>query len=278
MPNFGDVRIDFITIFYNNIRNIRIQACFPIPISNPTIRSEIPYGFIERNIKPKVGKSWKEINKHFEHYDRIKPVINWMDFSNIREKKGVSIMNYGIPEYEIGKNKDSCYLTLMRSTGLLANIIYGTVPAIAGPFYRIPKAYAIGDHTFRYSLYLHNGDFPNNLIAKKAQNFNIPLIVRKIKHNKGKLGSEFSLFSIEPKNFLVSSIKTPEDGNNGLLIRLLETSGKKSKGTVKFNQKIKNIIKVNLLELPIEEIKIENDNSFTFVSNPQEILSFIIKI
>ena len=278
IPNFGDVRIDFITIFYNNIRNIRIQACFPIPISNPTIRSEIPYGFIERNIEPKVGKSWKEINKHFEHYDRIKPVINWMDFSNIKEKKGVSIMNYGIPEYEIGKNKDSCYLTLMRSTGLLSNIIYGTVPAIAGPFYRIPKAYAIGDHTFRYSLYLYNGDFPNNLIAKKAQNFNIPLIVRKIKHNKGKLGSEFSLFLIEPKNFIVSSIKKPEDGNNSLLIRLLETSGKKSTGVVKFNQKIKNVIKVNLLELPIEEIKIENDNSFTFGSNPQEILSFIIKI
>ena len=278
IPNSIDARIDFITKFYNNIRNIRIQACFPIQISNPTIRSEIPYGFIERNIQPNVGKSWKEANKHFEHYDRIKPVINWMDFSDIKEKKGVCIMNYGNPEYEIGKNKDSCFLTLMRSTGLLANILFGAVPAIAGPFYRIPKAYAIGNQTFKYSLFLHNGNFTQNLIAKKAKKFNIPLIVRKIEHNKGKLGNKFSFFSIKPENFLVSAIKKPEDGNNGIVIRFLETSGKKSKGTVKFNQKIKNVKKVNLLEIPFEELKIENDNSFTFASNPQEILSFLIKL
>jgi len=278
IPNTGETRIDFITKFCNKTRNMRIQACFPIQISNPTIRSEIPYGFIQRDIQPKIGKSWGEINKHFEHYDRIKPVINWMDFSDYKKKKGVSIINYGNPEYEISKNKDSCFLTLMRSTGFLANIIYGTVPAIAGPFYRMPKAYAIGNQTFRYSLFLHNGDFINNFIAKKAQSINIPLIVRKTKHNKGKLGSNFSLFSIKPENFLVSAIKNPEDGNNGIIIRLLETSGKKSKGTIKFNQKIKNVKKINLLEIPIEEIKIENDNSFTFASNPQEILSFLIKL
>ena len=277
IPNTGEPRIDFFTTFYNKIRNIRVQACFPTSIPNPAIRSEVPYGFYERDIKPKFGKSWWESNKRFEHYDRIKPVINWMDFSNKSEKKGITIVNNGMPEYEIGKNKDVCFLTLFRSTGVVGNFIPFMVPWIAAPFYRMPKGYALGEQSFQYSIYLHNGDFESNSIAKKALNHNIPIVAQITDINKGKLASEFNLFSVKNANFMVTAIKSPEDGDSGLIIRLLEISGKKSKGTIIFNQKVKSVKEINLLEQPIHNLKIESENAFSFNSNPQEIKSFLIE-
>ena len=278
VPNTGEPHIDFITKFHNNIRNVRVQACFPIQIESPTIRSEIPYGFYERDILPKFGKSWRESNKRFEHYDRLKPAINWMDYSSVKEKKGVTIINNGMPEYEIGINKDICYLTLFRSTGLVGNLLPYAVPWIAAPFYRMPKGYALEDQAFCYSLYLHNGDFSSNAIAKMAQSHNIPPIAHIINQSSGKLASNGSLFSADGENFMVTTIKMPEDGNSGIIIRLYETSGKKSKGKLNFNQKLKSVKATNLLEIPFKDLTIENERSFSFTSNPQEILTFLIEL
>ena len=275
--NFDIPRIDFITRFSNNIRNIRIQACFPLSFKNPKFHSEVPYGFYERDTKPRMGKSWEDEKPAFAYYDRIFPVINWMDATE-KDEKGVTLINNGLPEYEIGENKDYLYLTLLTSIGNITTLAPGAIPLILGPFYNIPEAYEIAYQESHYSLFFHNGGVSTNNLAIEGLKHNIPLIATQLDNHKGEILEEQSFIIIEPSNFLIKVIKKPENGDEGLIIRVLETSGNSSNGKITLNSKIQSVELVNLLEHSIKSLKIEGETSFNFSSNPQEILTFHVKI
>jgi alpha-mannosidase len=279
--NFNIPRIDFITKFENKIRNCRIQACFPINLKNPIFHSEVPYGYIERDTKPRIGKSWEDTKKKFKkfaYYDRIFPVINWMDASSKKEKIGVTIINNGLPEYEIGENKDYIYLTLLKSTGNVGTIFPGQVPMVLGPFYNIPKAYELTDQEFHYSIFFHDGDNISNNITTEALRHNIPLMMKQMNIHSGDFSNSEEFISVEPDNFIINVVKKAENNEEEMIIRILECSGKESSGKIKILSDIKEVKLVNLLEIPIKVLEIENSNSFSFKSNPQEILTFSIKL
>jgi len=275
--NFDIPRVDFITKFKNNMVNIRVQACFPLSFKSPKFHSEVPYGFYERDTKPRIGKSWEESKPHFAYYDRIFPVINWMDATE-KEQKGVTLINNGLPEYEIGENKDCLYLTLLTSIGVITTVVPGAIPLVLGPFYNLPKAQELVDHKFRYSLYFHKGGIEQNNLAMEGLKHNIPLIGKELTNQKGDFPEEQSFIRIEPSNFLIKVIKKPENGEDGMIIRVLETSGNASKGKITLNSKIISVEMVNLIEHTIKSLEIEGEKSFNFSSNPQEILTFLIKI
>ncbi|MFX0033064.1 MAG: glycoside hydrolase family 38 C-terminal domain-containing protein [Candidatus Hodarchaeota archaeon] len=275
--NFETNRIDFITRFKNKIKNVKIQVCFPVGFKNPKIHSEIPYGFIERDIKPEIGKSWTDIKNKFAHYDRIFPVINWMDISD-NDKKGLSLINCGLPEYEIGMNKDIIFLTLLRSTGHVANIFPGAVPMILGLFYGIPKALELTNHEFKYSILFHGEDWNKSSIPTQALSYNIPLFTELLKIQEGNIPDNLCFVKIEPECFLINSIKKAEENPNEIIIRIRETLNKQSTGKITFFSPIKEVNLVNLLEEPIKKIKVEHGNSFSFKSNPQDILTFAVSL
>ncbi|MFO8017027.1 MAG: glycoside hydrolase family 38 C-terminal domain-containing protein [Promethearchaeia archaeon] len=272
-------RIDFITRFRNKIKNVRIQACFPLNMKNPIFHSEVPDGFIERDTMPRKGSSWAEQSKHFSHYDRIFPVLNWMDATDKHINKGFSIINQGLPEYEIGPNKNHIFLTLMRSTGYLANIFPFAVPMVLAPFYSIPKAYELTHHEFRYSIFFHEGQEATNLIAQRAMNFNIGLICKlqeERKNGKPSINGEIPLVEVTPDNFLIKSVKMAEN-SEGIVIRILETADKKSKGMLKLYKTPEAVYLINLLEDPIKLISPNNKNMYPFHANPQEIITLLLK-
>ncbi|MHA1273822.1 MAG: glycosyl hydrolase-related protein [Promethearchaeota archaeon] len=275
--NFNIPRIDFITEFKNKIKNCRIQACFPVNFKAPKFHSEVPYGFYQRDIKPSIGKSWEEFKKRFAHYDRIFPVINWMDASSLREKKGISIINYGLPEYEIGENRDYIFLTLLKSTGYIATLFPGAVPMVLGPFYSIPKAFELAEQKFHYSIYFHNGDFKEHNLPKISLSHNIHLITERVRAKNTILPKKIEFIKIEPNNFIINAVKMSENNTKEMIIRVLETSNKISKGRIKFDKEIETVHLVNLLEEPIKKLKILSGNAFEFDSKPQEILTFSIK-
>ena len=271
-------RIDFITSFRNQIKNIRIQACFPLNMKNPIFRSEIPDGFMERDTKPLKGSSWADYKKRFAHYDRIYPVLNWMDASDTYTEKGVSLFNQGLPEYEIGPNKENMFLTLLKSTGYISNIFPSAVPMVLGPFYSILKAYELTSHQFRYSLYFHEGQNQTDLISQNAMIFNIgllPEILPKKYNQKGELENLTSLIHIKPQNFLIKSIKLAES-SEGIIIRVLETANQKTKANMRIFKDLKSLYLTNLLEEPIKKLTPKEKNTYYFEAKPQEILTFLL--
>ena len=274
--NFDIPRIDFMTAFKNKIRNIRIEACFPVNFKDATFHSEVPYGFMERDTVPKYG-GWEDFKKNFAYYDRVFPVINWMDVSDKNSNNGFCLFNNGLPAHEISSNKDALFLTLMRSTGYVATLLPGAVPMVLGPFYNIPKAYELADQEFHYSLYFHDADISRKNLSVEALKHNIPLISKQIRNDKGNISPSESFISVQPRNFVISSVKHPEIGENAMIIRILETSNKPSNGVIKINSKINKVFLVNLLEENIEEINPTDQNSFSFSAKQQEIVTFKIQ-
>ena len=276
--NTDTPRIDFITKFKNKIRNISIQTCFPVNFDNPKFHSEVPFGYIERDIVPKIGKSWADFKRKFAHYDRIFPVINWMDASNYFQKIGITVINHGLPGYEIGENKDNIFLTLLRSTGYVGNIFPGSVPMVLGPFYSIPQALELTDQEFHYSLFFHDGNINSNQLAMEALRCNIPLITKNLSYKNAKLPNKCSFIKLSPNNFIITSIKKSEVNDKEIIVRVLETSNQPLKGKIILNFSVQKVFLVNLLEKPIIELNVKDNNSFSFDSRAQEILTFCLKI
>ncbi len=275
--NHNSPRIDFITRIKNRTKNVRIQACFPVNVKNPKFHSEVPYGYVERDTTPKIGGSWGDFKKKFSHYDRVSPVINWMSATDDQTKQGFAILNYGLPEHEIGANKDYLYLTLLKSTGYVGTIFPGAVPMVLGPFYAIPKALEFGEHEFRYSIIFHRGKFEENMFSREAFQHNMPFRTEILPHQKGILANTDYFLKIEPSNLLITSIKASENNDKEIVIRLVETQNKNSRGTLTFNREIKRVSLVNLLEELIKDIPIIDAKKISFDAKTQEILTFLIK-
>lgn len=278
LTNDHSSRIDFITKFKNNIRNIRIEACFPNNFKNPKFHSEVPYGFVERDTKPRIGKCFDDFKKGFSYYDRVFPVINWMDVSDPNQKRGTTVINNGLPSYEISEDKSTLYLTLMRSTGYVGTVFPSTVPMVLGPMYNIPKALELTEQEFHYSILFHDGDLAKNHVTTAALKHNVPIITEVIDNSSGHLKKEESFIKIEPENFLITAVKASEKEDNAIIIRIIETSNKQSKGKITLNHQVKEVHLANLLEEPIKELQIVSNNSFEFLSNSQEILTFLIEL
>ena len=83
--------------------------------------------------------------------------------------------------------------------------------------------------------------------------------------------------SIKPDTFLVRVIKKPENGEDALIIRIIETSNKKATGTITLNREIKDVKLIDLIEKPIKNIEIQEGKSFSFQANSQEILTFYVR-
>ena len=123
-----------------------------------------------------------------------------------------------------------------------------------------------GVHTLRYGLYPHSGDISDNLVMRKAYEFNVPAEC----FESGDKTSELEASLLQAQGVIAEAIKYAEDGN-GLILRLFEPSGCRREIQVDFGQMYK-ITPVDLLE---------NQTSLSFEGNkivqwvrPFEILSF----
>ncbi|HME52530.1 MAG TPA: glycoside hydrolase family 38 C-terminal domain-containing protein [Candidatus Lokiarchaeia archaeon] len=268
-------RIDFITRIENHARNIRIQACFPLNMAQPEFHSEVPYGYIKRDIEPVKGFSWATIKKTFEHYDRLFPVINWMDASDPVAGKGMTVMNLGLPENEIARNKDHLFLTLLRSTGYIGTLFPANVPQLLGPFYSIPKAYELTTHELKYSLFFHDGQVSH--LSAEAMRCSVPLVARIMKKYHGDRSLNGSFLQLEPETFLVTAFKQSEAEPGEIIIRVLETSNASAEGIITFEHELDRARLLNLLEQPLQDLIIEEKYAIRFHSKPQEILTIGIK-
>jgi alpha-mannosidase len=270
----GTPRIDFITRIENRAHNIRIQACFPVCIKHPVFASEVPYGHITRDIEPVKGFSMAMFKKAYEHYDRIFPVINWMDASDATEEKGMTIINSGQMEFEIARSKDHLFLTLVRSTGYVGSLLPGAVPQLLGPFYAIPKAYELTTHECRYSLFFHDGHVDENNLTATAMACNIPLEAKLVEgHTGGEVPATASIVSVEPATFTITAIKQAEADPGDIIVRVLETSNQEGTGRLIIGFPIESASVTDLLEKPVKELQVSEGNSIEFEARAQEILT-----
>ncbi|RKY85093.1 hypothetical protein DRQ09_07750, partial [candidate division KSB1 bacterium] len=220
--------------------HILLKVAFPVNVYSNKATYEIPFGHIERSTKRDTPweKARFEVSAHY-----------WADLSD--ESYGVSLLNNCKYGHDIKDNV--IRLTLLRS------------PLSPDPMADRGKSSAI------YSLYPHSGDWKKANTVQKGYELNYPLLSSFITKSKGNLPLEYSFFSLEPGNLILTTIKKRED-DNSFIIRLYESAGKCSKGKLKFFKEPQKVMEVDLMENPVKDI-IFSGNIVEFDVGKNEIKS-----
>ncbi len=175
-------------------------------------------------------------------------------------------MNKGLPAVEIVK--DSLYITLFRSVNTLS------ADGTAGPFVPTPDALELGPHIFEYALQLHDGDWRQAEMYKKAPEFhNLPVAIQA--DSSGELPSEFSFIEISPNNLILSALKKAEDSDD-VILRFFETKGEATLARVEVFREIKEVTLVVLLEREDKDIPFTS-RGFILQVNPFEIVTLKLR-
>jgi alpha-mannosidase len=200
-----------------------LKMRFPTSLTGAKARYEIPFGSIERYLN-----GGEEV-----------PGLRWADVSgnlkNSTKKAGLVLLNDC--KYGHSLNGSTLGLTLIRSS-------YSPDP--------LPESGAL---SMRMAVVPHGGDLAPSEMVRLGASFNHPLQIIYTDTHKGSLPSDVDfLMSCGQKNVIISSLKKAEQ-DDGIILRLFETDGKKEKVSVLFNDsllgKIAGVEEVDLLERPL---------------------------
>ena len=143
---------------------------------------------------------------------------------------GVALINEG--KYGVGAKNSRVSLSLLRST--------------ERPDPEADK----GTHDFCYLIMPHSGSFLEAQINRRALEYNVPLLA----------ADSFRLPVKLPDALILQAVKLSEDGKK-IIFRLSEQDGKR--GSVPLEQRM---IRMNLLEEPLEEIDILSYHPFEIIT------------
>ena len=143
---------------------------------------------------------------------------------------GVALINEG--KYGVGAKNSRVSLSLLRST--------------ERPDPEADK----GTHDFCYLIMPHSGSFLEAQINRRALEYNVPLLA----------ADSFRLSVKLPDALILQAVKLSEDGKK-IIFRLSEQDGKR--GSVPLEQRM---IRMNLLEEPLEEIDVLSYHPFEIIT------------
>jgi len=113
-----------------------------------------------------------------------------------------------------------------------------------------------GEHHIAYALYPHCSGFKEALTARKAYEFNYPLLPLIEPSHEGELPKAHSFVSVQPENIILTVIKKAEDSND-IILRFYETSGKDTKAVIHVAETLKGARETDLLENEASEIPVQ---------------------
>jgi len=201
----------------------KLRMVFPVNLTNTRSRYEIPFGSIERDLN-----QGQEV-----------PGLRWANVSGeipgTKTRGNLLLLN----DCKYGHSLDGSTLglTLLRSS-------YSPDP--------LPE---FGHHSMRMAVVPIVGEIDPSDMVRFGASFNHPMQIIYTDAHQGSLPAKVEhLVLCEPKNIIISGFKKAEEGE-GLILRIFETDGKKSRAVVKLNLsllgEIESVEEVDLLERPL---------------------------
>ncbi len=263
----GQRRIDFETTFFNEVEDHRLQVVFPAPFAVTSSQSEGAFDVVERSTElPPYDKNWRE--------DPVPtaPHKTFVSIFDPAQKLGLSVMNQGLPEYEIipadETSGSKIALTLLRCVGWLSRSDLSTRRDHAGPGLATPGAQLRGRHTFRYAVMPHRGSWLQAAVQQQAHAFNHPLSGVTAAVQSGPVATlpvEGSFLEIQPRAIALSTVKPSEDGR-AVVVRLWNPATRDiPQARVKLYRLPARASLVNLAEdTTLEELTPDAEGNLTF--------------
>lgn len=273
----GVPRVDFELTFTNNAKDHRLRALFPTDIQTDVAKVEEHFHVIERAIDLPKGEGWAQEPLPTNHQDSFVSVDDGAF--------GVTVVNEGLPEYEVRRDAKgvTICLTLMRGIGWLSRGDLKTRRGNAGPSIPTPDAQCLGTHTVRYAVVIHKRDWREAGVMRLAHECNVPMRIVPARRKDQKhpadacLPAVCSFLQVSPVEFFVTAVKKAED-RDSLIVRFYDTafSGQPSavrKGCVRIWCVPKEGYLTNLNEERKRKLRIGKDGSIPVSAKAWQIVT-----
>jgi alpha-mannosidase len=262
----GVDRVDFETTVENHARDHRLRVHFPTPLHVETATAAGHWDAVDWSLAlPEETGDW------IEQPVPTRPQRGWTTVSD--GHRGVTLANRGLPEVEVIPTEEGSEiaLTLLRCVGWLSRDDFPCREGAAGPQMATPEAQCPGRHTFRYSLVLHTGDWPDAQPAAEA--FQTDLQAVSAGSHPGPLPARHSFLSVTPDSLRISAVKPPEEGQ-GLVVRLWNAADGPVEGTLRLWRRFRRAVRTNLAEhVHVEEELARNADAVTLSVASREIVT-----
>ena len=272
----GERRVEFHTIVDNNARDHRLRVVFRSGVERAeTVEVEGAFDVLKRpiDLPPKEETAdWAQKPIPTKHQDGFVSVSD--------AKRGLTLINRGLPEYEARRDRGgvSLVLTLFRAFSHLAMDDHFERGSAAGPVVPTPDAQCQGTCVADYAVVLHKGNWEEACTWTDAHAFNSPAGTMEAFTDSpsGKLPRIASLLTIDNPAAVASAIKGPESGE-GLAIRLWNISSKPISPTLTTMFRISSVSIVDMLEKPLRRLK-HGERSVKLPGiRPKEIVTVLIR-
>jgi alpha-mannosidase len=217
----GSGRLEFKTSIDWQERHKLLKVGFPTTMHANEAIHEIQFGHIRRP---------NHASRPFDA-DRFE-VSNHKWSALAEEKRGFAILNDC--KYGLNVNGNSIHLTLLKSA--------------MAPDMNADR----GLHQFTYAVFVWNGSFADCSVVKEAYELNCPpnLVLGD--------GGEGSVFTVNPDNIIIETVKPAEDGSKDLILRLYESKRTATRCEVTISLPLSKVYQTNMLEDTERELDVQN--------------------
>jgi len=266
----GVPRLDIHTWVDNLARDHRLRVHFPAPFTASTGAHDGHFEVVERRVGvPPFDETWVE---------QPRPEVPQRAFTSISSGiSGLTIANRGLTEVEVLHNLQGTAeiaVTLLRCVGWLSRDDLSTRNGHAGPYLETPAAQMLGTWSFDYSIIPHAGDWQR--AYEQAYAFEVPMRGISTGIHPGSMPPAGSFLDVEPRAFIVSSVKMSEDGR-GWLARGYNITAEALQVTLKPWKPFKNVERVNLAEEILSALKPDKNGSVSVPARGHEIVSVLFR-
>lgn len=214
----GSKIIDFVTRVNWNEKDKMLRAEFPLSLVSDTVNCDIQFGHVKRT----------QLDNNSIDYAKIEVTAHkWIDISE--NNYGVALLN------------DCKYGYYAKNNNLSINLLRSQ---------NYPGVFAdIGEHEFKYAIYLHDGNIYQSDVEKRAYEYNNPPVL------SDGIGCVPFIAETDKHNIIIETVKMCEDGDD-IIIRLYENKGTGTRCKIKLNDIFTACTLVNLIEDEITPIEI----------------------
>ncbi|KAI7833296.1 glycosyl hydrolases family 38 N-terminal domain-containing protein [Kickxella alabastrina] len=196
----------------------------------------------------KVGFSW-DIRSDFATYETQYGVVQRPTHRNT---------TWDMAKFEVCAHKFADLSEYGYGVALLNDSKYGYATlenTMALTLLRSPKSpdahCDMGQQTFRYAVFPHQGSFNESKVVQEAYQFNVPLIQMPVdmKAASSSAMTAAPYFSVTAApNVVLDAVKAPEDGSHDIIVRLYEAYGGHASATVSIKIGASSVVKTDIME------------------------------
>ncbi|HEY9075555.1 MAG TPA: glycoside hydrolase family 38 C-terminal domain-containing protein [Anaerolineaceae bacterium] len=269
----------------NPTRDHRLRLLFPSGIETGISQAETQFDVVTRKICPERYDD-SSIPEHVRQVIigarepepvTIFPQRGFVDLNDGR--RGMAVLNYGLPEYEILTEKNTIALTLFRSVGWIARPDLITRIGDAGPLIAVPGAQCLRTMAFDCAVMVHQGDWQRGRVLEEVERFTRCLLVTEAVDQGGNLPARAEIIRLDdPEGGLkVTALKLAED-RKALIVRFHNPSEHPIEGRILTYFEVERAEYATLAEIPVDSIHLIDDHTIPVRVMPKAIVTIRLAI